>query len=220
MIEEELDPNRPEGRQLANELLRDESPEGELLRDESPEGEPLRDELLEDKLSRYVGQAAGEPVIALDEVNQAMIRHWCEAMGDRNPIYRDENAAISNGFPGVVAPPTMLQAWGMKGLGFVDARTSDRGEAFDELMELLNANGYTSVVATNCEQIYNRYLRLGERLIVHPTIKSISDRKSTALGTGYFITTETDYKTVDGELVGSMVFRILKFRPQSSKQSM
>ena len=52
---------------------------------------------------------------ARDEVNQAMIRHWIDAMGDDNPVYVDEKAARANGFPGVVAPPTMLQAWIMRG---------------------------------------------------------------------------------------------------------
>ena len=44
-----------------------------------------------------------------------MIRHWVEAMGDDNPVYVDDEAARANGFPGVIAPPTMLQAWIMRG---------------------------------------------------------------------------------------------------------
>ncbi len=44
-----------------------------------------------------------------------MIRHWVDAMGDENPVYVDDEAARANGFPGVVAPPTMLQAWIMRG---------------------------------------------------------------------------------------------------------
>lgn len=45
-----------------------------------------------------------------------MIRHWVEAMGDENPVYVDDQAARAAGFPGVIAPPTMLQAWIMRGL--------------------------------------------------------------------------------------------------------
>ena len=171
---------------------------------------------LEEELSKYVGKSAGEPFVALDEVNLPMIRHWCEAMGDRNPIYSDPKVARSYGHPGVVAPPAMLQAWGMRGLGFEDPDKSSLRTTFDELMDLLNENGYSSVVATNCDQSYGRYLRLGDRVVAHPTIESISNLKTTGLGTGYFVTTTTQYKTPEGEQIGFMKFRILKFSPKTT----
>ena len=66
-------------------------------------------------LASLVGQAAGKPNLAPDAVNVPMIRHWVEAMGDRNPVYVDDDAAREAGFPGIIAPPTMLQAWIMRG---------------------------------------------------------------------------------------------------------
>ena len=45
-----------------------------------------------------------------------MIRHWVEAMGDDDPVYVADEAARAAGLPGVIAPPTMLQAWIMRGL--------------------------------------------------------------------------------------------------------
>ncbi|MBV8965670.1 MAG: MaoC family dehydratase N-terminal domain-containing protein, partial [Mycobacteriaceae bacterium] len=40
-------------------------------------------------------KAAGrsKPRCGRDPVNQPMIHHWVDAMGDRNPIYVDEAAA-------------------------------------------------------------------------------------------------------------------------------
>ena len=40
-------------------------------------------------------KAAGrsKPRVARDPVNQPMIRHWVDAIGDDNPIYVDEAAA-------------------------------------------------------------------------------------------------------------------------------
>ena len=66
-------------------------------------------------LQAFEGRTVGPPVVGPDAVNQAMIRHWVEAMGDTNPVYVDEAAAVAAGFGGVVAPPTMLQAWVMRG---------------------------------------------------------------------------------------------------------
>ncbi len=67
-------------------------------------------------LTVFEGRAVGAPTEGPDAVNQAMIRHWVEALGDRNPVYVDDVAARQEGFPGVIAPPTMLQAWTMRGL--------------------------------------------------------------------------------------------------------
>src|ERR1019366_3277571 len=102
----------------------------------------------------------------------------------------------------------------------------------DIAMKLLDAEGLTSVVATNCEQHYGRPLVIGDRLLVSSTIESISDPKRTGLGTGRFVTTRMDFTAVadnevpdvptpsqvtalvaSGDLVATMRFRILKFLP-------
>lgn len=54
-----------------------------------------------------------------------MIHHWVDAIGDKNPIYVDEQAARAAGHPGIVAPPAMIQVWTMGGLG-QGARTTTR----------------------------------------------------------------------------------------------
>ena len=63
-----------------------------------------------------VGPPAGRPSAARSPVNQPMIRHWVEAMGDENPVYAADDAARAARPRGVIAPPTMLQAWTMRGL--------------------------------------------------------------------------------------------------------
>ena len=50
------------------------------------------------------------------------------------------------------------------------------------MMALLDAEGLTSVVATNCEQHYGRPLVIGDRVLVRSVIEAISDPKRTALG--------------------------------------
>jgi uncharacterized protein len=176
---------------------------------------------LDAALQEFVGLSAGDATRSPDPVNQAMIRHWVEAMGDHNPVYVDEQAARDAGFPGVIAPPTMLQAWIMRGLRAsmeteaARAAGTSQGEGpTDRLMKLLDDHGFTSVVATNCDQHYERPLVIGDALEVASTIESVSSEKTTGLGVGHFLTNRLDFTDQDGELVATMKFRILKFRPR------
>ncbi|MEU8520383.1 bifunctional MaoC family dehydratase N-terminal/OB-fold nucleic acid binding domain-containing protein [Streptomyces sp. NBC_01216] len=138
-----------------------------------------------------------------DPVNAVMIRHWCEAMGDAHPAYQG---------PDAVAPPTMLQAWTMGGL----SGHPDRDGPYDELSALLDEAGCTSVVATDCEQEYLRPLRPGATITFDAVIESVSVRKNTRLGSGYFVTTRMDVHA-DGELAGTHRFRVLKYAPAAAK---
>jgi uncharacterized protein len=167
------------------------------------------DEFLE-HLQAFVGMEIGPPAAAPDEVNVPMVRHWCEAIGDTNPAYLDADAASASVHGGLVAPPTMLQAWVMRPFG---AAVSGDNGPYHQMTALLASRGFTSVVATNSDQTYERYLQPGDRLTMRTVIDSISPQKTTALGTGHFVTTRQDYYDGSGDLVGSMMFRIIRFRP-------
>ncbi|MFD6885965.1 bifunctional MaoC family dehydratase N-terminal/OB-fold nucleic acid binding domain-containing protein [Streptomyces sp. NPDC059957] len=154
-------------------------------------------------LTAFEGQLAATAGQGKDAVNEPMIRHWCEAMGDANPAYTG---------PDAIAPPTMLQAWTMGGL----SGHADRSSAYDELLTLLDGAGCTSVVATDCEQEYLRPLRPGDAITFDAVIESVSPRKTTKLGTGHFVTTRMDVRA-NGELAGTHRFRILKYVPAAKK---
>ena len=172
----------------------------------------LSKEELEAKLQEYVGIDIGEPDVAYDPVNEAMIRHWCDALDDENPVYTDAQAAAGSVHGGIVAPPSMLQAWMLPGIAM--AETGGMGENKQtELHALLTGAGYTGVVATNCEQSYGRYLKPGDRLTSTTRIEAISEEKATALGIGYFINTRETFTDQNGEEVGWQTFRVLKFKP-------
>ena len=180
----------------------------------------MSDLSLDDELQAFVGQSSGPVSKGRYPVNEPMIGHWVEAMGDFNPVYVDDEAARAAGFPGVIAPPTMLQAWIMRGLrasleadAARDAGVASADSPSDKVMALLDGAGFTSVVATNCDQHYERSLVVGDHLEVSSVIDSISGEKKTGLGVGHFITNRLEYRDQSGELVATMRFRILKFRP-------
>ncbi|EWM17901.1 Zn-ribbon domain-containing OB-fold protein [Kutzneria sp. 744] len=149
-------------------------------------------------------RAAGEctPRPARDPVNEPMINNWTEALGDRNPAYP------------AVAPPAMIQVWTMGGLH--PERSED--DPLGGMVEILDATGYTSVVATNSEQTYHRHLKPGERLAVTSRLEEVVGPKQTALGEGWFVTTRSTWWSGD-EPVGEMMFRVLKFKPKPATQA-
>ena len=161
------------------------------------------------RLAGFVGRQ-GATMRSPDPVNAAMIRHWCVAMGDRNPAYCDEAAAQATVHRGVIAPPAMLQVWTMPGYG----AAPPGADAVGELYDFLDAQGYSSIIATDSEQHYLRALRLGDQVAATKTIATISDEKTTALGKGFFITTMIDIVDAKGEAVGRQLHRVLKFRPR------
>jgi uncharacterized OB-fold protein/acyl dehydratase len=167
-----------------------------------------------ERLQVFVSKPYGGPSVGRDPVNVPMIRHLTDALGDRNPVYTDEDFAKGSVHGGIVAPATSLQVWTMAGL--VPRATSDDAEnPQSRLMSMVEAEGYIGVVATNCEQTYHRYLRPGDLLTVTSEVESITGPKKTGLGEGYFITTLQTYRDQAGEVVGEMRFRILKFKPQT-----
>ncbi|HET7017679.1 MAG TPA: MaoC family dehydratase N-terminal domain-containing protein, partial [Streptosporangiaceae bacterium] len=159
---------------------------------------------------------------ARDPVNLPIIENWIEAIGDANPVYTDPEYAAASVHGGLVAPPAMIQVWTMNGQAPVTGSGPAGGsggssprastDPTGEMVAALDAAGYTSVVATNCDQVYHRYLRHGEQLEVRVALTDLVGPKQTALGEGWFFTTRNTWYSGD-EPVATMDFRILKFRP-------
>jgi len=85
------------------------------------------------------------------------------------------------------------------------------------MTEFLTAEGYTAVLGTNCEQSYERYLRVGERPRVTSALDSVAGPKTTAMGEGWFVTSRNVWYVGDevgDEVVATMLFRVLKFIPK------
>jgi uncharacterized protein len=153
---------------------------------------------IEEAAAQIAALGDSAPRLARDPVNLPMIRNWTEAIG--GPAW---DAGL--------APPAMIQVWTMPGL--TGARTDD--DPLGLIVAVMDEAGFTSTVATNCDQEYLRYLKVGEQLAVRGRLLDVTGPKKTALGEGWFVNTRSTWYSGD-EPVATMDFRVLKFRPPSS----
>lgn len=173
----------------------------------------LDQQQLESRLAAITGVIVG-PMKGWDAVNQPMIRQWCDAMGDNNPLYTDPAFAASSQYGEIIAPPTMIQAWTMAGYtGERPPGSVGLPEGADNHFDLLTDGGYLSVVAVNCDQEYLQPLKLGDEIHHTTMLESVSEKKQTALGEGYFTTELYSFYNQRDEQVVEMRFRLLRFKP-------
>lgn len=174
---------------------------------------------LAERFAEFIGLEAEPQRVARYDVNAAMIRNWVEAHEDFNPVYVDLEAARETGRRDIVCPPAMISTWVMSGYRRYREvqRLREEGAtedfAYSRLLSLLDAAGYTSVVATNVEQEYYTDIHPGDHVTAHFTIESLSPFKQTALGHGCFITLLKNYVDQNNEPLAQERFRLLRFNP-------
>ncbi|GIH68993.1 FAS1-like dehydratase domain-containing protein [Sphaerimonospora thailandensis] len=117
------------------------------------------------------------------EVSRVKIAEFATAIGDQNPIYHREDAAVAAGHPDVVAPPTFPIVFSM----------SAAGEAFGDPDLGLD---FAMVVHAEQRFEYERPIYAGDRLHCTTTITEIR-----SVGRNEFLTLRSDVSTGEGELV-------------------
>jgi len=129
----------------------------------------------------YLGRTfpATEPY----EVSRVKIAEFAEAIGDRNPLYTDVGAARAAGYPDVIAPPTFP---------IVITMAASRAAVADPGLRL----NYAMVVHGEQRFSYARPLHAGDVVVAQSTISGIRE-----VGSMTMVTTQTEIKTVAGELV-------------------
>ena len=165
-----------------------------------------------------VGKEYGQ-VLSWDPVNAPMIRQWCEVMGVANPAYTDPASPQAMARGALVAPATMLQVWCMEGLKTNHYPPGSTAENPYEVLQLLEAQGFSSVVAVNSELSFERELREGERIYYVSRLDAVGPQKTTGLGTGFFVTLVMRYfsqQPSGPEKVGELLFRVFKFKPTTA----
>lgn len=127
------------------------------------------------------------PPTAPYEVGREKIREFADAIGDDNPVYRDQEAARALGYPDVIAPPTFAIVVSMRSSAVV---VRDPGLGLD----------YSKVVHGEQRFRYERPIHAGDVLQVVSSVESIR-----AIAGNDMLTVKGEVRTVEGELVVTAV---------------
>lgn len=171
---------------------------------------------LENHLKELTGIRLG-PYQSFNCVNRAQIWQWCSAMGDLNPLYLDPAYQASVGIEGPVAPPAMMQMWGMRDVNMQYAPGSTSKRPYP-VIDYLSENGFPGNVGISYDIHFHRLLREGDRVSQYKSVASISDLKQTALGEGYFFTDRVEYLDQDGALFAEAFISFLQYNPRQQDQ--
>jgi MaoC dehydratase-like protein len=137
-------------------------------------------------------------------VNTGMIAIFCAILQDGNPRYWPPENSPEAG----ESPPGLLLTWTMP-LPWSPANPLREGPLCVRVP--LPGN-----VVANVKQDteFYRPLRVGDRLTMVETLTDISDEKSTALGTGHFVTTQAEFRNQTGDLVATMTNTLFRYRSE------
>jgi acyl dehydratase len=127
----------------------------------------------------FIGRAF--PSSAPYEVTRVKIKEFADAIGDPNPLYRDQDAAKAAGYPDVIAPPTFAFVFSLSGDTLIDPE--------------LGLN-FAMVVHGEQRFEYRRPLRAGDVVTTEATIAGMR-----SIGRNERLEVQTVITTVEGEHV-------------------
>jgi acyl dehydratase len=124
----------------------------------------------------------------------------CSAVENGNPLFWDPASAEAI-TDGPIAPPTMISAW-FRPHQWAPGRTK-QALPLRVHFDLKEALGLPEAVMTDNTIVFHEPVRVGDRLRTHQVLRSVSDPKTTKLGTGRFWAIDVEYFNQAGVKVAS-----------------
>ena len=132
-------------------------------------------------------------------VEQGYIWTTCSSVENGNPLFWD--AAVADEVTGgAIAPPTMLSVW-FRPHSWAPGRT-EVALPLQVHFDLKETFGLPEAVMTDNTIVFHEPVRPGDILHTRQILRSVSDPKTTKLGTGRFWVIDVEYLNQHEELVG------------------
>lgn len=132
-------------------------------------------------------------------VERGYIWNTCAAVENGNPLFWDDDVAAEiTGGP--ITPPTMLSVW-MRKHRWTPWRPSE-GLALQVHFDMKEKLGLPEAIISENTIVFHDPVRVGDVISSCQRLRSVSDEKTTKLGTGRFWVIDVEYRNQHDALVG------------------
>ena len=131
-------------------------------------------------------------------VEQGYVWTTCSSVENANPLFWDE-AVADEVTGGPIAPPTMVSVW-FRPHHWAPGRTT-QALPLQIHFDLKEGLGLPEAVMSDNTIVFHEPVRPGDRLVTRQILRSVSEPKTTRLGTGRFWVIDVEYTNQRGELV-------------------
>ena len=146
--------------------------------------------LMTDALRAAIGRTKHYP--AHEALGRGAIRYFALALGDPNPLYRDDEFAKAAGHPSVIAPPTLV----CETCQYADTPPGENGYIGHE-WDLPIDN--VRLIRAGNDYEFTRPVLPEDEISVTWTIEDIEERPARRGGTQLYVTSLAVYANQDGE---------------------
>ena len=140
----------------------------------------------------------------------------CASVENGNPLYWDD-AVAADVTDGPIAPPSMVSVW-FRPHHWAPGRTAE-ALPLQVHFDLKEALGLPEAVMTDDTIEFHTPVRMGDVLQTHQVLRSVSEEKTTKLGTGRFWVLDVVYTNQYGELVAVETYTGFGYRRGEASSS-
>ena len=146
------------------------------------------------------------------DVERGYVFTSCASVQNGNPLFWDEAVAneLTDGF---ITPPSMISVWFRP--HFWAPSRSEQAQPLQVHFDLKEKLELPEAIMTDNEIVFGEPVRPGDRLKTWQVLRSVSEPKTTKLGTGRFWVIEVEYVNQHGEFVGRESYTGFGYRRES-----
>ena len=147
-------------------------------------------------------------------VERGYVWSSCASAENANPLFWDD-AVADEVTDGLIAPPTMLSVW-FRPHHWSPGR-DEQPMPLQVHFDLKERFGLPEAVMSDNTIVFHEPVRMGDRLRTRQILRSVSDPKTTKLGTGRFWVIDVEYLNQRDELVGVESYTGFGYRREETK---
>jgi len=132
-------------------------------------------------------------------VERGYVWNTCAAVENGNPLFWDDDVAAEV-TSGPITPPTMLSVW-MRKHRWTPSRPEE-GLALQVHFDMKERLHLPEAIISENTIVFHEPVRIGDLISSCQRLRSVSDEKTTKLGTGRFWVIDVEYRNQGGDLVG------------------